>query len=270
MWRYVKEAFFARPDVPGLGHFPANVLAVICFAILGFAHPGFWLLGIGLEAAFLMALATNRRFQRVVDAKAFAAADRQTESLNQQQARQLSPEARQRLIRLENRCGQVIGLYRDLDADDVAIGSNAEALKALRALYLKLLVAQTYLTSPDIHADEAALRRQVAAVQRELEHGKLPPALRESKSATADILQRRLQNVEQRGRSLAEIEADLNRIEAQVDLAVENAALRGQPAAISANVGLVSQLLDDSLYGQPVVGNGDTVYPTTPQNAERA
>ncbi|CAA9403411.1 MAG: hypothetical protein AVDCRST_MAG64-1856 [uncultured Phycisphaerae bacterium] len=272
MWRYLKEAFLVRPNVPGLGHFPANVLAVVCFAILGIAHPGFWLLGLGLEAGFLTLLATNRRFQRVVDGTDLLAANARGESERLRQVDRLAREARARHDRLAGRCDRAAALYREIEGEDLAVQANVDALERLRAVHLRLLLAQSYLTSPETHANESSLRQQAAALRRELEHAKLPPQLRESKSATLVILERRLANLEDRDRSLAEIESDLNRIEAQVDLAVENAALRGKPAAISANVGLVSQLLDDSLFGGHTVAgaNGDVVYPTAAQGGERA
>lgn len=69
MFRYLSAAFFVRPHIPGLGRMPVNVLAVASLGILGFGNPGFWLLGLGLEAAFLTALATHPRFQRLVRAE---------------------------------------------------------------------------------------------------------------------------------------------------------------------------------------------------------
>ena len=63
MWRYVKEAFFVRVPVPALGDLPVNVMAVAAFGILGLANPGFWLLGVAVEAGVLSSLAFNRRFR---------------------------------------------------------------------------------------------------------------------------------------------------------------------------------------------------------------
>jgi len=79
--------------------------------------------------------------------------------------------------------------------------------------------------------------------------GRISRSLRESKEATLRILEQRLANLERREQTLAEIDSDLTRIEAQVDLALENAGMRGKSEAISANIDLVSQLLDDSIYG---------------------
>ena len=62
---YIKAAFNARP----LGMFVApNWIGLGAFGLLGVMEPGFWVLGAGLELGYLLALATNERFQRLVAA----------------------------------------------------------------------------------------------------------------------------------------------------------------------------------------------------------
>jgi hypothetical protein len=63
------------------------------------------------------------------------------------------------------------------------------------------------------------------------------------------ILQQRLNNVNRRAESNAEIESDLSRVEAQVDLALESATMQGQAEVISANVELTSHLFDSTSFG---------------------
>ena len=74
-------------------------------------------------------------------------------------------------------------------------------------------------------------------------------ALRDSKEATLKILQQRLAHVDRREESIAEIDSDLTRIEAQLDLAVDSAGLRGKDSTVSTDIHFVSQFLDDSIYG---------------------
>ncbi len=70
---YVRAAFSARP----IGMFvPPNWVGLGAFALLGVANPGFWVLGAGLELGYLAVLATNQRFQRVVDAADASESDR--------------------------------------------------------------------------------------------------------------------------------------------------------------------------------------------------
>ena len=61
MFRHLKAAFLAAPDIPGIGRLPVNAITLAGLAILGFGHPGFWPLALGAEAAYLYALATSPR-----------------------------------------------------------------------------------------------------------------------------------------------------------------------------------------------------------------
>lgn len=73
-------------------------------------------------------------------------------------------------------------------------------------------------------------------------------SLRESQAATLKILRQRLENLGRSEQTLKQVDSDLARIEAQVDLAMENAGLRGSGAAVTANLELAGQILDDELY----------------------
>ena len=67
--------------------------------------------------------------------------------------------------------------------------------------------------------------------------------MRESKQATLELTQKRVANARRRTESLAEIASDLARIEAQVDLALEDAGLEGKPAVVTSNLNLLNQIL---------------------------
>ena len=267
MFRYLKAAFLVRAHLPGLGAFPINVVSAACFVILGFAHPGFWLLGLGVELAFVTALAGNRRFQRVVDAL-----DQQRESVDAETrrdalVRRLDAEGARRLAALERRCDRVMSLHGELGSDVYVVQSSADATRHLRWAYFKLLLARQYLTSDEVRADERTVLQQMAALERDLAAGTVSAQVRQSKAATLEILKKRLRTIQQREESLRAIDSDLERIEAQVDLAVEAAAVRGQveAAAPSAEVALASDLLDPAIYGSsaPAVAELDPAFHST-------
>ena len=48
---------------------PPNWLGLAGVGVLGLVNPGFWLLGVGLEAGYLLACVTSARFRAVVDAR---------------------------------------------------------------------------------------------------------------------------------------------------------------------------------------------------------
>ena len=120
--------------------------------------------------------------------------------------------------------------------------SNRDALQKLTWFFLNLLVAQRNLVIAPA-SDERELQKQIATAERELASANTG-ALRASREATVHLLRERLDNIQHRETSLAEIEADLARIETQFDFALEEASLRGRPAAISSNVELTSRLLN--------------------------
>src|SRR5215472_1371698 len=119
MWRYLKAAFLSRVEVPGLGQIPANILGLSAFAILGVGQPAFWFLGLGLEITFLFSLAFNRRFQKVIDAKAHQSSASDAEARRQALIRLLDPDAQRRLSALETKCRGVLDIYRHQQLEDI-------------------------------------------------------------------------------------------------------------------------------------------------------
>jgi hypothetical protein len=245
---YLKAAFWAGAVVPGLGRVPLNALLVAGFAILGFGHPGFWLLGAGAEAALLTALATSPRFQRAVTARRRVAAGDAAELHRDELLHRLDPASQKRYAALAGTCARALQAARDAQAGEMSLESSRDALARLSWIYLKLLVARYHLEASRVQISEAELQRRMADLDGSLAGTGLSAALRESQSATRRILEQRLQNLERCQQTAREVEADLGRIEAQADLALENANLAGGGAMVSANLELASQILDDGLY----------------------
>src|SRR3954469_12423985 len=100
-FNYVKAAFSARPWGMWV---PPNWVGLAAFGLLGIEEPGLWIVGAGLELGYLITLASNGRFQRLVDGAATLA----TKQTSQQQVAgllgQLSPADQARYRQLEKRC----------------------------------------------------------------------------------------------------------------------------------------------------------------------
>jgi hypothetical protein len=261
MWRYVREAFFVRVPVPSLGDLPVNVMAVAGFGILGLANPGFWLLGVACEAAVLSGLAFNRRFQRLVDGRALLAPDRDVSHARQSLIDALPAASKQRLDALSTKCTKVLTLYQAARADSVVLEGNREALRNLEWVYLKLLVAESHLRS-HVGEDEQRLRQRIGQLEADLQKEPESQSLRESKSSTLEILKKRLALWRRREQSVDEISSDLVRIEAQVDLLVENATLEGRPQATDVEIELATELAGGTLFGdaEAAVKDVDDAY----------
>lgn len=249
MWRYLTAAFWAQPDLPGLGRLPLNLLAVIGVGVLGLANPGFWLLGLGAEVAFLFALATNQRFQKTVDAQDLSLTTTDAEQKRQALIQQLTPDARQRLTANEAKSKRILEVQRESQFSDFVLDSTREALGRITWVYLKLLIARHRLLEQARLDTPGELETRVAGLECDLASPGLSEAMRASKNATLEITRKRLATLQRRQQSLAEIDSDLIRTEAQMDLALENAAIQDQPTAIGSDLTLASHLLDGGLYG---------------------
>jgi len=249
VWRYLKAAFFVGVEVPALGRVPVNALAAAGFLILGFGHPGFWFLGLAAEAAVVPALAFNKRFQKVVDAEDKQLSTGDSQSKRSSLVKLLPGEYQSRLTGLERRCDKVLEVYRNAQAEEFLIDTNREALENLKWVYLKLLIARYHLLTAGTEDTPESLEKRIKSLEGELQNGSESPALRQSRAATLDILKRRLANIQRREQSLEEVESDLTRVESQVDLILDNAAMQGKPQTISTDIELASDLVSGGMFG---------------------
>jgi hypothetical protein len=249
VWRYLKAAFLVGVEVPALGRIPLNALAAAGFFILGFGHPGFWFLGLAAEAALVPALAFNKRFQNVVDAQDRELSDGDSQAKRTSLVQLLPADYKKRLADLQRKCDKVIEVYRNAQAEEFLIDTNRGALENLKWVYLKLLIARFHLLTAGTDDTAESLEKKIDSLQKELQNAQETPALRQSRTATLDILKRRLANIERRGQSLEEVESDLTRVESQVDLILDNAAMQGKPQTISTDIELASDLVSGGMFG---------------------
>ena len=249
MLRYLKAAFLVGADVPGLGRLPVNALLTGAFVILGFGHPAFWLLGLAAEASILPILAFNKRFQNYVDASEQADSDGDAQAKRKALIASMPPDYRKRLGDLESKCEKVLDVYRSSQAEGFVIDTNRDALENLKWVYLKLLIARFHLLTTGTEDTPKTLADKIEALQRGLSNSGDNPALRQSKTATLDILRRRQASIQRREQSLEEVESDLTRVESQVDLLLDNAAMQGKPQTISSDLELASDLVSGGIFG---------------------
>ena len=267
MWRYIKSAFFVPVALPGLGQIPLNALAACGFGVLGFGEHAIWLLGLGIETAIISSLAFNKRFQNWVDASSFRRSDEQIAEESAALVKILPPDAKTRLTKLQAKCEQTLQMYRNLQSDEFefTIETNREALKKLQRTYLKLLVAKQHLVQLDSPDAELALKTQIVNLESDLQKENDSPSVHDSKSATLNILKKRLSNLHRKAETLEEIDSDLMRIEAQVDLVRENAGMQSKPQTISADIELASDLVSGGLLSDEtpidVKPNGSPAQP---------
>ncbi|MBV8113115.1 MAG: hypothetical protein JO300_00110 [Silvibacterium sp.] len=250
MWRYLKAAFLVGVDVPGLGRVPVNALGAAAVGILGFVEPSLWLAGLGVEVALVSSLAFHPRFQKVVDAQAGNRLLEDNRAKREALIGALPNDLRDRLRAVEATSARILSIYQTLGVEPALIEGTQSSLDKLQWIYLKLLIARTHLTRELGSESEASLQARIQQM-REAAPVKTEPstALQRSQEATLAILERRLENLRNRDRILSENSSDLNRIEAQVDLMRENAAIEGKPASVETEIELASDLASPDLYG---------------------
>lgn len=244
MIRYLRAAFFLSTPVPGLGNIPWNVVAVATATALGFVHPGFWLLGLGLESGYLLTLSTNTRFQRLQDA---LGREDQRQTIVAKLLTELPTELRaiyDRLADIVTKVTEVNATHRD-NARFALADDNTFA--DLLVIALRLLTAKRQLSTVVTETNESALRAKIADLQAKSETDE---AVRQSQLATLDLTQRRLATLQRNHDFLRRIDADLERIESQLTLALEEASSSGgHTPDLTVGLDLAGRLMDAGVYG---------------------
>ncbi|HVL68153.1 MAG TPA: hypothetical protein VM364_12900 [Vicinamibacterales bacterium] len=239
---YVTAAFNARP----FGMFVApNWVGLAAFGLLGIANPGFWVLGAGLELGYLLTLATNPRFQRAVASRPIDEARAEWNARISRLLNRLNEEDRARYAALAQRCTSIIDLQTHGGAEmPQGIEAQADSLGRLSWMFLRLLVARSLIISV-LHdgEDEAVLVQRRRALERQAQDPAIGADLRRSLQGQIDILAQRIDQRQEAERKLAYIDAELARIEEQVELIREQAALSTDPEILSQRIDQIAATL---------------------------
>lgn len=247
LWDYIREAFNARP----IGMLvPPNWIGVGLFAVLGLVSPGFLLLGAGLEFGYLYMLATNPRFQRLVDALRMQKTQRQWQLKLDNAVSALSDEDRQRYRMLEQRCRSI--LLQQQGTNPASLRAQGEGLGRLLWIYVKLLYTRQSIrrvlkeAEPSRRApgsetepakdEKGSIESRIRALHGRLEKKDLGEELRKSLAGQIEILQQRQAKQREGADKLAFVEAELDRIQQQAELIREQAVLSADPETVSQRI----------------------------------
>jgi hypothetical protein len=273
LWDYLREAFNARP----IGMFFAPNWAMLgAFGLAGTLHDPAWLmLGAGVELGYLLTLATNGRFQRFVAGKLSAGGNSEGE-------RKLAalfatlPDADQRRHQgLAQRAQAILQQQFHGDTTAPGYGSQSDSLAKLTWMYLRLLVTRQAILRvvregnralgepppvPQIPGPGQVIRpvpgsghhgttsrpnleQRLADLKRRLADPDLADDLRRSLEGQAELLEQRVARRSQADEKLAFLDAELTRIEEQVELIREQAVLSSDPEHLSQRIDEISASL---------------------------
>jgi hypothetical protein len=245
---YLKEAFHVRAPVPLLGPMPVNYLGLALVAVLGIANPGFWLLGAAAEITFLAMLTTNRRFQNLIDARQLQAVKESYESRVKKALERLQPKSRERYYRLLEQGQKVLGLSEVLEENDMSglRKMRSGGLNQLLWIFLRLLTSREVLADNLARVDESALEAEIANLEKRIGEAGAESQLARALSGTLDIQRRRLANYERANESMLVVEAELERIEQQIVLLREEAAVSGKAEILSNRLDAVTSTMSET------------------------
>jgi hypothetical protein len=243
-FEYVSAAFNARPF--GMVVAP-NWVGIAAMGLLGIVNPGFWVLGAGLELGYLMWLSTNSRFQRVVDSREISGATSEWDARLAKAIAPLGERDRVRYQALANRCRSIIELQvTSAPTAPPGLDAQHEGLGRLSWTYLRLLLARQAIekvlgdssSSPAQNPSQA-----LASLERRLKEEPLKDELRRSLEGQLDILRQRVERRGEAGRQMTFIDAELARIEQQIELIREQAALSTDPEQLSQRIDEIAATL---------------------------
>jgi hypothetical protein len=238
---YLTAAFNARP----MGMFVApNWVGLAAFGLLGVANPGFWVLGAGLELGYLLTLATNPRFQRTVASKPGAAARDEWQQRIARALAGLDPQDRRTYESLAARSRSIIDLQlQGATETPHGLDAQADSLGRLSWMFLRLLLARRTIQTVVGDESDGTLRRRIAALESQADSAGTNEELRRSIGGQMEILRQRVQQRQDAERKLAYINAELGRIEQQVELIREQAALSTDPELLSRRIDEIAATL---------------------------
>ncbi len=250
IWHYVKGAFNARVKVKGLGGVPVNWLGLLGFGVLGVLNPAFLLLGAGAELAYLAVLSHNGRFRKVVDGKGLLAEAARFERQREMVLSGLSTGDRARYEGMRVRCDRVREISDRLGgSSDPLTAMRQASLDRLLWIHLRLLQSRQVLAEQVESKSLTRVAAEIGAQEKRLEEARAAgadEALLRSLEGTLDILKRRRDALQTAGDKVRFIEAELMRIEQQVELIQEEAALARDGAHLSQRIDSVTSTLDET------------------------
>lgn len=244
-WDYLKAAFHLKTPIAGLGHLPLNKLFFFGLAVFGIVNLGFLALAVGLETAYLLILADNPRFRKWVQAGRMAEVQGELSNRQSLYFAQIPPAARERYRALETCCNAIIQRAESASGPDGGREIRAGGLNQLLWIFLRLLVTQANIQRVLNQTPRAKVEKEIADLQRQMAGKNEDSAVYRSLKGTCDIQQRRLENLLKAEENLQITEAELQRIEKQIDLISEETTVSGSPDLLSVRLDGIM----DSLQG---------------------
>ena len=245
-WDYFKAAFFARRRVKGLGGIPLNVLFLLGTGVAGLLNPGIWLIGAGLELGYLTWLSHNERFRALVLGEHLRRQARTADEQIEAVITSLSPDSQARWKRLQQRCRQIRETSAALAPGIESTGDPVKSgLDSLLMIHGRLLASREALETAMDGETRYELERKIEDATTRLERATSEAAKR-SLESSLEILRKRVEHAHSAVDNLQVVDAELDRIENQVDLIREELLVNRDPTALSARIDAVTSMMGEA------------------------
>lgn len=245
-WDYLKAAFFARRRVKGLGGVPLNVLFLLGTAVAGLLNPGIWLIGAGVELGYLTWLSHNDRFRALVLGEHLRRQARTADEQIEAVITSLSPDSQARWKRLQQRCRQIRETSAALAPGIESAGDPVKGgLDSLLMIHGRLLASREALETAMDGETRYELERKIEDATTRLERATSEAAKR-SLESSLEILRKRVEHAHSAVDNLQVVDAELDRIENQVDLIREELLVNRDPTALSARIDAVTSMMGEA------------------------
>lgn len=227
---YLWAAFTARPfGMP----IPPNFFGLAAAGMLGaFINPGFFLIGLGLEIAYLYTLSSSERFRKAVDAS-----QRQVDPADQRYAAQLEQLDAVALASQREVEARAREIFATLGTSPL-LATHADSLSQLVWLHLRLLVARRAIGNvvSTAETESTKLDAQEAQIVARLESNDLSPELRRSLEQQKAVIDQRQEAHANASRRLEHVDSELARIHQQIALIREQALLASDDEHVGASL----------------------------------
>lgn len=226
---------------------PPNWFGLAAIGLLGaFIHPGLWLVGAGLELAYLKLLSGNPRFRKTVDAgdgSALPGVDPVDTRYDELIAQLGYPEKR-RHQDIERRASEILATLKRTPLLD----SHSDSVEQLVWLHLRLLVAQVSIgrVIETAARERAQLAEQEEHIATRLAKPDISAELRRSLEQQQQVIDQRQQAHEDAAKRLEQVEAELSRIDHQIALIREQALLASDDGAVGASLNALTTSFNDT------------------------
>lgn len=244
---YVKAAFNQKAHIAGMGKMPVNKMLLTAAVVLGIWNPGFWFLAVAGEALYLWLMASNKNYQKIVQATRLSERKVVWGEKQVQLLQSLDGPSRERYQRLVNNCSSILKITGGDMPDPEAMNKDlrVSGLNKLIWMFIKLLSSRLRIEAIISRTATEDLETEIEGISRKMATQPESSPLRRSLQGTLDIQKRRLDNLLRATESLEVVKAELDRIEMQVALLKEEASVSSDPELVSVRLDGVM----DSLSG---------------------